>query len=168
MLTGRRGCTHKTIESPWTKRKYVIRELDPSILAIFSKPDTPEVKALRKKVQDKLDDIAREEKRQKELGKKDESILKAMKDELQKYYEEIQKVRPLDEKELDNRKKILQYGLVQPKLKSDDDVFDLGVDMTFLWASIISMSNVPDDYAEVIQACFQSQQSNDNRCGKGG
>jgi hypothetical protein len=146
---------HVTIESPWSKRKYLIRELDPAILAIYSKPDTPEVKNLRKKIQDKLDDIKREENRQKQTAQYDQSIVDAMHNELESYYEQMQKLRPLDEKELENRKKVVQYGLVQPKIKTDDDYLDLGKDASFLWASIVSSSEVPSDYAEVIQALFR-------------
>ncbi|MEM2760496.1 MAG: hypothetical protein QXU32_06650 [Nitrososphaerales archaeon] len=160
--------SHKTIESPWTRRKYVIRELDPTILAIFSRTDTPEVKNLRQKIQDKLDDIKREENRQKQLGENDSSKIDSMKVELQSYYEQVQKLMPMDEREYENRKKIVQYGLVQPKIKNEDDFLDLGKDASFLWASIVSLSEVPEDYAEVLQSLFRQGQSSLTKGGKDG
>jgi hypothetical protein len=159
---------HKNIESPWTKHSYIIRQLDPTILAIFSKTETQETKNLRQKIQDKLDDIKREENRQKQTGQKDESVLEAMQIELQKYYEQLNQLRPLDEKELENRKKIIQYGLVQPKIKSDDDFLDLGIDMSFVWASIVNFSSVPENYAEIMEALFRRKQSDDNKGGADG
>jgi len=168
MSTDKDKQNHKTVESPWTKRKYVIRELDPAILGIFSKPDTPEVRGLRKRIEDKLEDIKREEKRQKETGQNDQSLLDAMKAELQSMYDKLQELRPLDEKEYENRKKIVQYGLVQPKLKNDDDYLDLGKDASFLWGAIIGISEVPSDYAEVLQSLFRQGQSDSKKGGNNG
>lgn len=160
---------HKTIESPWTKRAYVIRGLDPTILAVFSRKETQEVKSIRIKIQDKLEDIKREENRQKQTGQTDDtSIIDAMQKELQSYYEEIQKLMPLDEKEYDNRKKVIQYGLVQPKIKNDDDFLDLGKDASFIWASIINFSQVPDNFAEVMEGLFRRRQPDNNKGGNSG
>lgn len=159
---------HKTIESPWTKRTYVIRGLDPTILAVFSRKETQEVKSIRMKIQDKLEDIKREESRQKQAGSIDTSIIDAMQKELQSYYEEIQRLMPLDEKEYENRKKVVQYGLVQPKIKNDDDFLDLGNDASFIWASIINFSQVPDNFAEVMEGLFRRKQSDSNKGGNSG
>lgn len=160
---------HKTIESPWTKRAYVIRGLDPTILAVFSRKETQEVKSIRIKIQDKLEDIKREENRQKQTGQTDDtSIIDAMQKELQSYYEEIQKLMPLDEKEYENRKKVIQYGLVQPKIKNDDDFLDLGKDASFIWASIINFSQVPDNFAEVMEGLFRRRQPDNNKGGNSG
>ncbi|MEM3085131.1 MAG: hypothetical protein QXP61_08610, partial [Nitrososphaerales archaeon] len=114
------------------------------------------------------DDIKREENRQKQLGENDSSKIDSMKVELQSYYEQVQKLMPMDEREYENRKKIVQYGLVQPKIKNEDDFLDLGKDASFLWASIVSLSEVPEDYAEVLQSLFRQGQSSLTKGGKDG
>ncbi len=168
MTSSQEQSSHKIIESPWTKRKYVIRELDPAILSVFSKPETPEVKALRLKIQETLEDISDESKRQEKLGEKDQSKLDAIQEQLNKRYDELNKLARLDEREIENRKKIIEYGLVQPKVKSDDDFLDLGKDATFLYSNIIILSQVPDDYGEVIQALFRQAQSSGTKGDKSG
>lgn len=166
--------THKEIESPWTHAKYVIRELDPVILSIFStRTETQEVKILRVKIQDVLEDLKVEENRQQQQqkegeGKEDQSKLDAIQAQLQSYYNELQKLAPLDEKEFENRKKVVQFGLVQPKIKTDDDFLDLGKDVTFIYSNILVLSDTPKDYAEVIQALFRPRQSAGNKSDKGG
>lgn len=150
---------HKTIESPWTKRKYVIRELDPAILSVFSKSESQEVRNLRVKIQDKIEDLNTERKRQEKLGQIDQGKMDVIQGDLNVLYQELNKTAKLDEKEIENRRKIIQYGVVQPKIKSDDDFLDLGKDATFVYSNIIAMSQVPEDYAEVIQALFRQGQS---------
>lgn len=167
-MTEQSSSSHKIIESPWTKRKYVIRELDPAILSVFSKPETPEVKNLRMKIQETLEDLDSERKRQEKLGEKDQSKLDAIQAQLNKHYDELNKLARLDEKEIENRKKIMQYGLVQPKIKNDDDFLDLGKDATFIYSNIIILSQVPDDYGEVIQALFRQGQSSGPKGDKSG
>lgn len=155
--------THKEIESPWTKKKYIIRELDPAVLSIFSKPEGQDVKNIRIKISDVLEDLKAEENRQKEKkeGETDQSKIDAIHAQLQSYYDQIQKIVKLDEKDYENRKKIVQLGLVQPKIKSDDDFLDLGKDATFIYSNIVAMSQVSDDYADIIQGLFrQGQQAN--------
>ena len=159
---------HKTIESPWTKRKYVIRELDPAILSVFSKPESQEVRNLRIKIQDKIEDLNSERVRQEKLGQSDQSKIDSIQAELNAYYDELNKVAKLDEKEIENRKKIIQYGVVQPKVKSEDDFLDLGKDATFVYSSILSMSRVPEGYAEVIQALFRQGEPAGDQGGKSG
>jgi len=167
-MTEKKVPNHKTIESPWTHMKYVIRELDPAILSVFSKPETQEVKNIRLKIQDVLDDLEREKKRQEQAGEKDQSKLDAIQEQLNQYYEQLRTVVRADEKELENRRKIIQYGLVQPKIKSDDDFLDLGKDATFIYSNIIAMSEVPEDYAEVIQSLFRQGQSAGSKGDKSG
>lgn len=159
---------HKTIESPWTHAKYIIRELDPAILSVFSKPETQEVKNIRLKIQDLLNDLESEKKRQEQKGEKDQSKLDAIQAQLNQYYDQLGVIVKLDEKEIENRKKIIQYGLVQPKLKNDDDFLDLGKDATFIYSNIIAMSEVPSDYADIIQGLFRQGESASAKGGKGG
>ncbi len=163
-----KSSNHKVIESPWTERKYVIRELDPAILSVYSKPETPEVKNLRIKIQDLLGDIDEEKKKEDKIGQKDQSKLDAIQSQLNTYYDELRKISRVDEKEIDNRKKIVQYGLVSPKIKNDDDFLDLGKDATFIYSNIVALSEIPSDYAEVIQSLFRQAESSDNKGGKGG
>lgn len=159
---------HKTIESPWTKRKYVIRELDPAILSVFSKPETQEIRNLRVKIQDKIEDLSSERERQKKLGQIDQTKIDAIQNDLNALYQELNKTAKLDEKEIENRRKIIQYGVVQPKIKSDDDFLDLGKDATFVYSNIVAMSQIPEDYAEVIQALFREGQSASSEGDKSG
>lgn len=156
----------KTIESPWTGRKYMIRELDPIILSVFSKPETQEARSIRVKIHDTLEDLDRERKRQVHTGEKDQAKLDAIHSQLNSYYEELRGIYKVDEKEIENRKKIVQYGLVQPKVKSDDDFLDLGKDATLIYSNIVTMSEVPSDYAEVIQSLFRKGQSDSTKGGK--
>jgi len=165
-MTEQKGPNHKTIESPWTERKYVIRELDPAILSVFSRPETQEVKNIRLKIQDALEDLNREERRQAQTCEKDQSKLDAIQSQLNSYYEELRKVSKVDEKEIENRKKIIQYGLVVPKIKTDDDFLDLGKDATFIYSNIVAMSEVPEDYAEVIQALFRQNKPSSDQSDK--
>jgi len=167
-MTEQKGSNHKTVESPWTHMKYVIRELDPAILSVFSKPETQEVKNVRIKIQDLLNDLESEKKRQEQKGEKDQSKLDAMQEQLNQYYEQIRLVSKLDEKEIENRRKIIQYGLVQPKIKNDDDFLDLGKDATFIYSNIVAMSEVPSDYADIIQGLFRQRQSASSKGDKSG
>ncbi len=159
---------HKIITSPWTKRTYVIRGLDPTILAVFSRQETQEVRNIRMKMNDVLEDIKAEENRQKQSGTKDESKLQALHERLQQYQADMQKLMPVDEKEIENRKNVVKNGLVKPKIKTDDDYLDLGVDASFLYASIIGASQIPEDFAEVIGGLFRQAQPADAQGGQSG
>lgn len=157
-----------TIESPWTSNKYVIRELDPAILSIFTKPETPEVKSVRLKIQDLQEDIDREIKRQEANGEKDESKIEALEAQLNSYVEKLNDLLKPDEKEIENRFKIVKYGLVEPKINSIDDYLDLGKDGTFVYSSIVALSQVPDNYADVIQSLFRQREYSSNKGDKNG
>ncbi len=147
-----------TIESPWSKRKYIIRELDPAILSIFTKQESSEIKNLRLKISDIQEDIAREIQRQEASGEKDQSRLDALQAQLNSYLERLNELLKLDEKEIENRYKIVKYGLVEPRINSLDDFLDLGKDGTFVYSNIIALSQVPENYAEIIQSLFRQRE----------
>ncbi|GIU71506.1 MAG: hypothetical protein KatS3mg003_0985 [Candidatus Nitrosocaldaceae archaeon] len=157
-----------TIESPWTNNKYVIRELDPAILSIFAKPETPEVKSIRLKIKDLQEDIDREIKRQEVQGVKDESKIEALEAQLNTYINKLNELLKPDEKEIENRFKIVKYGLIEPKINSIDDYLDLGKDGTFVYSSIVALSQIPDNYADVIQSLFRQGEHSSNKGGKNG
>lgn len=148
----------KEIESPFTGAKFTIRELDPAILQAFSKPETMEIKTLRLKIQDVIDDIKTEEDRQQKLGTKDQETLDKMNAELEKYYSEITKLQALDEAEIKNRQKIIQYGTISPTIDTFEKYLDLGKDATWLYSNIVILSKVPDNYASVIESFFRPEQ----------
>ena len=158
----------QTIESPWTKKKYVIRELDPAILSIFTKQESIEVRNLRMKIAELQEDIEREEKRQEELGVRDEAKINAMQERLEQYTIKLNELLKPDEEEIENRFKIVKYGLVEPKINSIDDYLDLGKDATFVYSSIIALSQVPEDYADIINRLFRQGEHADTKGDKSG
>lgn len=149
--------TVEEIESPFTQKKYKIRELDPFVLSIFSKPDTPEIKQLRIKIADLISDIELEQERQKKLKKEDPVKIKALEDKLNEYYIEVAKAKRLDGSELENRQKLLQFGIVEPKVNTIDDFLDLGIDGSFLWTAIVKKTKLPDNYNEVMDNFFRTK-----------
>ncbi len=144
-----------TITSPWTNNKYIIRDLDPAILTIFTKPEPLEVKNLRLKIAEIEEDIRRELNIQESKGEKDQSKINALKAELNAYIEKLNALLKPDEQEIENRFKIVKYGLVEPKINTFDDYLDLGKDATFIYSNIIALSQVPENYAEIIEGLFR-------------
>ncbi len=144
-----------TITSPWTNNKYIIRDLDPAILTIFTKPEPLEVKNLRLKIAEIEEDIRRELNIQESKGEKDQSKINALKAELNAYIEKLNAFLKPDEQEIENRFKIVKYGLVEPKINTFDDYLDLGKDATFIYSNIIALSQVPENYAEIIEGLFR-------------
>ncbi len=155
MIKGRVKLGRITITSPWTDNKYIIRDLDPAILTIFAKPEPLEVKNLRLKIREIEEDIVRERKIQEEREEKDQSKINLLETERNVYIEKLNGLLKPDEQEIENRFKIVKYGLVEPKISTFDDYLNLGKDATFIYSNIIVLSQVPENYAEVIEGLFR-------------
>ncbi len=81
--------------------------------------------------------------------------MEALEEQLNSYIEKLNELLKPDEKEIENRFKILKYGLIDPKINSMDDYLDLGKDATFVYSSIVALSQVPENYADIIQSLFR-------------
>ena len=160
----------KEITSPWTQRKYKIRQLSPWVLSTFGPTLTIEQRNVSMKIRDKKKDIKTEQDRQKNLGQKDESLIQAMEAELKQFEREFASLKP-DSKEpmaeLNARLKLFEFGMAEPKIKTLDDFFNLGIDSDYLYHAINAFAQATENYEEDIEALFRRGQPNDKASGAG-
>jgi len=147
--------TSDKVISPFTKKEYEIRELDPFVISSESKPDTPEVKILRQEVDDIVKDIEEEQDRVKKTKKENPKKLAEFNKHLDELWIKIGIEKKVDGDEMTRRRKILGFGVVKPKIETLEQFLDLGVDGSWLYTVIIKKSKYPDGYAEVIRDLFR-------------
>ena len=148
---------HITIKSPFTEKDYEIRQLDPHILTVFSKPETGQLKQLRIKITDLVNDLELEKEKQKTTGITDQQKIEVIEKKIEDLYLESSSIRQSDKDEMTNRKGIIEYGCINPKIQTMEDYVELGADATWLYTSIVNHSQPPKNYTEVILELFQAR-----------